>query len=455
MAICAIATAPGRGGIAVIRVSGDNTFPLVEKLLEKPLPQQPRLATYRQLRNLQGELLDDVVITTFRAPHSFTGDDTVEIACHGSTFIQQEILKALREAGCEMAGPGEFTQRAFLNGRLDLSQAEAVADLINAESRAMHRVAMSQMRGGVSEKLAQMRDKLLELTSLLELELDFGDHEELEFADRLELSQITADLLRHIERLKDSFNAGNAIKNGIPVAIVGAPNVGKSSMLNALLGEERAIVTDIPGTTRDIIEDTMQLGGYTFRFIDTAGIRSTTDTIEQIGIERSFQQMEKAAIVLYLTDKEPDADVLSKILSQSEEKYLVGVSTKSDLNQAVATAEAWKAMGFEVNEWNSLVVTSSKTDTGLDALKQQLCAIAQKLTATETDVIITNARHHEALSRAHESLLRVADALQIGISGDLIAQDLRETLHHLGLITGQITTTEVLHNIFSKFCIGK
>lgn len=455
MAICAIATAPGRGGIAVIRVSGDNTFPLVEKLLEKPLPQQPRLATYRQLRNLQGELLDDVVITTFRAPHSFTGDDTVEIACHGSTFIQQEILKALREAGCEMAGPGEFTQRAFLNGRLDLSQAEAVADLINAESRAMHRVAMSQMKGGVSEKLAQMRDKLLELTSLLELELDFGDHEELEFADRSELSQITADLLRHIERLKDSFNAGNAIKNGIPVAIVGAPNVGKSSMLNALLGEERAIVTDIPGTTRDIIEDTMQLGGYTFRFIDTAGIRSTTDTIEQIGIERSFQQMEKAAVVLYLTDKEPDAEVLSKILSQSEEKYLVGVSTKSDLNHAVATAEAWEAMGFEVNEWNSLVVTSSKTDTGLDALKQQLCAIAQKLTATETDVIITNARHHEALSRAYESLLRVADALQMGISGDLIAQDLRETLHHLGLITGQITTTEVLHNIFSKFCIGK
>lgn len=455
MAICAIATAPGRGGIAVIRVSGDNTFPLVEKLLEKPLPQQPRLATYRQLRNLQGELLDDVVITSFRAPHSFTGDDTVEIACHGSTFIQQEILKALREASCEMAGPGEFTQRAFLNGRLDLSQAEAVADLINAESRAMHRVAMSQMRGGVSEKLAQMRDKLLELTSLLELELDFGDHEELEFADRSELSQITADLLRHIERLKESFNAGNAIKNGIPVAIVGAPNVGKSSMLNALLGEERAIVTDIPGTTRDIIEDTMQLGGYTFRFIDTAGIRSTTDTIEQIGIERSFQQMEKAAIVLYLTDKAPDADVLSKILSQSEEKYLVGVNTKSDLNHAVATSDTWKAMGFEVNEWNSLVVTSSKTDTGLDALKEQLCAIAQKLTATETDVIITNARHHEALSRAHESLQRVADALQMGISGDLIAQDLRETLHHLGLITGQITTTEVLHNIFSKFCIGK
>lgn len=455
MAICAIATAPGRGGIAVIRVSGDNTFPLVEKLLEKPLPQQPRLATYRQLRNLQGELLDDVVITTFRAPHSFTGDDTVEIACHGSTFIQQEILKALREAGCEMAGPGEFTQRAFLNGRLDLSQAEAVADLINAESQAMHRVAMSQMKGGVSEKLAQMRDKLLELTSLLELELDFGDHEELEFADRSELSQITADLLRHIERLKESFNAGNAIKNGIPVAIVGAPNVGKSSMLNALLGEERAIVTDIPGTTRDIIEDTMQLGGYTFRFIDTAGIRSTTDTIEQIGIERSYQQIEKASVVLYLTDKEPDADVLSKILSQSEEKYIVGVTTKADLNQAVATAEAWKAMGFEVNEWNSLVVTSSKTDTGLDALKQQLCAIAQKLTATETDVIITNARHHEALSRAHESLQRVADALQMGISGDLIAQDLRETLHHLGVITGQITTTEVLHNIFSKFCIGK
>lgn len=455
MAICAIATAPGRGGIAVIRVSGDNTFPLVEKLLEKPLPQQPRLATYRQLRNLQGELLDDVVITTFRAPHSFTGDDTVEIACHGSTFIQQEILKALREAGCEMAGPGEFTQRAFLNGRLDLSQAEAVADLINAESRAMHRVAMSQMRGGVSEKLAQMRDKLLELTSLLELELDFGDHEELEFADRSELSQITADLLRHIERLKDSFNAGNAIKNGIPVAIVGAPNVGKSSMLNALLGEERAIVTDIPGTTRDIIEDTMQLGGYTFRFIDTAGIRSTTDTIEQIGIERSFQQMEKAAVVLYLTDQAPDAVVLGKILSRSEEKYIVGVATKADLNQTVAPSETWKALGFEVNSRNSLVITSSKTADGLDALKEQLCTIAQQLTASETDVIITNARHHEALSRAHESLLRVADALQMGISGDLIAQDLRETLHHLGLITGQITTTEVLHNIFSKFCIGK
>ncbi len=302
MAICAIATAPGRGGIAVIRVSGENTFPLVEKLLEKPLPQQPRLATYRQLRNLQGELLDDVVITTFRAPHSFTGDDTVEIACHGSTFIQQEILKALREAGCEMAGPGEFTQRAFLNGRLDLSQAEAVADLINAESRAMHRVAMSQMRGGVSEKLAQMRDKLLELTSLLELELDFGDHEELEFADRTELSQITSDLLRHIERLKDSFNAGNAIKNGIPVAIVGAPNVGKSSMLNALLGEERAIVTDIPGTTRDIIEDTMQLGGYTFRFIDTAGIRETDDAVEKIGVERSRRAVEQADLVLALVD---------------------------------------------------------------------------------------------------------------------------------------------------------
>ncbi|MDO4191061.1 MAG: tRNA uridine-5-carboxymethylaminomethyl(34) synthesis GTPase MnmE [Bacteroidales bacterium] len=454
MAICAIATAPGRGGIAVIRVSGNDAFNIVEQLLEKPLPYQPRTATYRKLLNTDGKQIDDVVITTFRAPNSFTGEDTVEIACHGSTFIQQEILKQLIAAGATMAAPGEFTQRAFLNGKLDLSQAEAVADLINAETTAMHNVAMNQMKGGIGKELATMREKLLELTSLLELELDFGDHEELEFADRTQLSEITNETLEHIQRLINSFSAGNAIKNGIPVAIVGAPNVGKSSLLNALLGEERAIVTNIPGTTRDVIEDSIEINGFTFRFIDTAGIRNTVDTIEQIGIKRSYQQIEKATIVLFLADNIHNAVNLSNITPSIKDKHLIGVSTKSDLNTDGITQEQWHMLGL-TNTNTSFVTTSTKTAKGIDSLKEKLCEIAQTITTTESSTIITNARHYEALLKARESLQRVAEALTQGISGDLVAQDLRETLHHLGLITGQITTTEVLHNIFSKFCIGK
>ena len=431
--ICAPATAVG-GALAIIRVSGSKALPIVSTLC--PLCCDTVAANTTHFTHLveydavsqhpQHPLpIDEALITIFRAPHSYTGEDSVEISCHGSRYIINKVLELLVQAGCRMANPGEFTQRAYLNGKLDLSQAEAVADLIASTNEATHRLAMTQLRGGISTELSNLREQLLKLTSLLELELDFSDHEDLEFADRTQLLELTQHIDAHITRLADSFHVGNALKNGIPVAIVGAPNVGKSTLLNALLGEERAIVSDIQGTTRDAIEDTINLGGITFRFIDTAGIRHTSDTIENLGIERSIAAVQRAQIILMMTEPGvPYPDIPIR-----EDQTVIRIINKTEDFQA-------------------------KYGVGLDRLRQRLIDSVPK--ASDTDAIITNARHYEALILAHTHLLRILSGLQNNLSGDLLAEDLRLTLDTLAEITGnKITTNEVLDTIFSYFCVGK
>ena len=396
---------------------------------------------------------NEVVAAVFRAPRSFTGEDTVEFTCHGSIYIQQTILRLLIAQGCRMAGPGEFTQRSFLNGKMDLSQAEAVADLIASTSAGQHRLAMNQMRGGFSQELKALREQLLHLTSLMELELDFADHEELEFADRKELEEIASRIERTISRLAQSFKAGNAIKNGIPVAIIGETNAGKSTLLNALLNEEKAIVSDIHGTTRDIIEDTVNIQGVLFRFIDTAGIRETRDTIEALGIERSFRAIERADIVLWLVDQtEADKQIATlsgKVLPLCEGKQLILVLNKSDLN---ASKPSIVNRQLSINKVLSI---SAKHKEGIDQLQSLLVEAAHLPALSSSDVIVTNLRHYEALSRALEAIRRVQEGLSSGLSGDFISQDLRECIFHLSDIVGEVTTDMVLQSIFTHFCIGK
>ena len=423
--ICALATAPG-GALGIIRVSGPAALSAVSSLCSVRCDcVATNTIHYTHITTPAGDIIDDVLVSIFRAPHSYTGEDCVEISCHGSRYILNKVLELLVQQGCRMAGPGEYTQRAYLNGKFDLSQAEAVADLIASTNRSTHHMAMSQLRGHFSSKLSMLRDQLLKLTSLLELELDFSDHEDLEFANRSELLQLAQQIDTHIQHLADSFQTGNALKQGIPVAIVGAPNVGKSTLLNALLGEERAIVSDIQGTTRDAIEDTIQLNGIQFRFIDTAGIRHTSDQIELLGIERSLAAAKRARIILMMTEPGipyPDLEV-------RDDQTLLRIENKTNHFQA-------------------------KYGVGLAALKQQLIAAAPTL--SDTDVIVTNARHHDALLRAHDSLLRVLEGLHNELSGDLLSEDLRQTLSHLAEITGgKITPQETLNNIFSHFCVGK
>ena len=426
--IVAVSTPHGMGGIAVVRVSGPQAVDTVARRWQgAPLgTMASHTAHLGRIVDSQGQLLDQVVLTIFRAPHSFTGEDVIEISCHGSMWIQQQVVVTLIDAGCRAATGGEFTQRAFAAGKMDLSQAEAVADLIASSNKTTHQMAMSQLRGHFSSELSRLREKLLKLTSLLELELDFSDHEDLEFADRTELLTIATDINTRITRLAQSFETGNALKNGIPVAIVGAPNVGKSTLLNALVGEERAIVSDIQGTTRDAIEDTIQLGGITFRFIDTAGIRHTDDKIENLGIERSKAAAQRARIILLMTQPGvPYPDVPIR-----EDQTVIRIENKSETFQA-------------------------KYGVGLDLLCQQLIEAAPK--ADDSDVIVTSARQYEALIQAHENLQRVIDGLMMQLSGDLLAEDLRLVLSNLAEITGQrqITPQETLNNIFSHFCVGK
>ena len=422
--ICALATAPG-GALGIIRISGPKALESLSHVFTKDLTEaKPNTIHYGHIKD-HVAIIDEVMVSVFKAPHSYTGEDSAEISCHGSRYILNQVLELLCQHGCRMAQPGEFTQRAYLNGKMDLSQAEAVADLIASTNKATHRMAMSQLRGGISSELSQLREQLLKLTSLLELELDFSDHEDLEFADRSELLALTLKIDAHITRLADSFHTGNALKNGIPVAIVGAPNVGKSTLLNALLGEERAIVSDIQGTTRDAIEDTIQLGGITFRFIDTAGIRHTDDQIESLGIERSLATAQRARIVLMMTEPGvpyPDITV-------HDDQTIIRIENKTEAFQA-------------------------KYGIGLDDLRQRLIEAAPK--TADSDIIVTNARHYEALCRAHEHLLRVIEGLQMQLSGDLLSEDLRLTLDTLSEITGGlITPQETLNNIFSHFCVGK
>ncbi len=456
--ICAISTAAGVGGVAVIRVSGPEAFAICDTLFhakqkDKKLAGQPAYSlTYGTIRT-ESETVDDVVAAIFRAPHSFTGEDTVEITCHGSLYIQQRLLQLLVAAGCRMARPGEYTQRAFLNGKMDLSQAEAVADLIASTSAGQHRLALNQMRGGFSRELKALREQLLKITSLMELELDFADHEELEFADRTELKALADEIERVISRLAESFKTGNAIKNGIPVAIIGETNAGKSTLLNLLLHEEKAIVSDIHGTTRDVIEDTTTLAGQLYRFIDTAGIRDTTDTIESLGIERTFRKIAQATIVLWMVDATDAArqieEIGGKIFPQCADKQLIMVFNKADLLD-------------DKPDWSSLlphelpfVTISAKAATNIERLQQMLVEAASTPNAGQGDVIVSNLRHYEALTRALDAIRRVQEGLAAHLSGDFVSQDLRECIFHLSDIVGEVTTDQVLGNIFSHFCIGK
>ena len=458
--ICAIATAQG-GAIGVIRVSGPDAISITSKIFT-PVSgvalkeRRPYTLTFGKILSADGEIIDEVLVSIFRSPHSYTGEDSTEISCHGSSYILQQVMRRLIECGCRSALPGEYTQRAFLNGKIDLSQAEAVADLIASSSAATHRLAMNQMRGGFSNELSMLRDKLLHLTSLMELELDFSDHEELEFADRAELRKIANDIERVIARLANSFSVGNVIKNGVPVAIIGETNAGKSTLLNALLNEDKAIVSDIHGTTRDVIEDTININGITFRFIDTAGICHTTDIVECIGIERTYQKIDQATIVLWLIDSDNNTDynaLKKEILPHCKEKHLIVLFNKCDKLSDNRHKEL--SLSFDDVEATKLYI-SAKQRIGLNTLEKLLTEAAALPDISQNDVIVTNIRHYEALSRALEAIHRAQEGISINLPGDLISEDLRECLLHLSeIIGGAFDAEDVLGNIFKNFCIGK
>ena len=455
--ICAVSTPHGMGGIAVIRVSGDDALDIVQQRWQgKPIAEMAsHTAHLGHILDSQGEILDEAVLTLFRTPNSFTGEDVVEISCHGSMWIQQQIVGTLIDAGCRAATGGEFTQRAFANGKMDLSQAEAIADVIASQSRASHHVAMNQMRGAFSRQLSTLRSQLLQFVSLIELELDFSE-EDVTFADRERLTTLATDIKTVIDSLAQSYQAGNAIKNGLPVAIVGPTNAGKSTLLNTLLGDDRALVSDIKGTTRDVIEDTVVMGGTLLRFIDTAGIRESQDVIESMGIERSFKKMDEARIVLWVIDATAPAeeveDFYIKIQQHCRDKAVIAVINKVD----TAIAFAVEKMLKKLNHGIKTIKISAREGSGIEMLKQEIITTAALPQVTdENAVIVTNARHYHALVRASEALDRTLQGLSTGLSGDLLSQDIRECMHYLGEITGEISTHEILGEIFAHFCVGK
>ncbi|MFA6702827.1 MAG: tRNA uridine-5-carboxymethylaminomethyl(34) synthesis GTPase MnmE [Dysgonamonadaceae bacterium] len=457
--ICAISTAPGMGAIAVIRLSGEGSITFTDLVFKSPsdkrLVDQPANTVHFGRIYNENELLDEVMVAVFHAPHSFTGEENVEISCHGSVFIQQKLVELLLSRGARMAKPGEFTQRAFKNGKMDLSQAEAVADLISSYSKNTHRIALNQMRGGFALKLKDIRVKLLDFVSLIELELDFSE-EDVEFANRDKLSELTIDIEKEISVLVKSFQLGNAIKNGIPVAIIGETNVGKSTLLNLLLNEEKAIVSDIHGTTRDVIEDTVNIEGITFRFIDTAGIRETSDVVESLGIERTFQKINQASLVLWMID-------LTSTVSQIEASASSIVPKLKDKKVMLLFNKSDKLSGEELEEKKHLLqkltadrlYISAKSGQNISELRTHLLKVAQIPQIGENDVVVTNLRHYEALTKALTAIRRVEKGLDLQITSDFLSQDIRECMFYLGEITGQISTDEILGNIFSKFCIGK
>lgn len=458
--ICAISTPPGTGGIAVIRVSGKDAISAVDAVCqlknnERLSEQKGYTVHFATIENEAHETVDDVLVTLFRSPNSFTGEDVVEISCHGSLFIQEEILRLLIHNGCRLAKPGEFTMRAFFNGKMDLSQAEAVADLIASSSESAHRMAMNQMRGGFSTELNLLREKLLHFVSLIELELDFSE-EDVEFVDRTSLLHLAEEIHEKITSLADSFKTGNVLKNGIPVALVGETNVGKSTLLNLLLNEEKAIVSDIHGTTRDAIEDYVTIDGITFRFIDTAGIRQTKDAVENMGIERTYQKIEQSDIVLWIVDCTEVTEhiewLTEKIAKRAEGKKIILVFNKID---KLAEDER-EIVGELFNQFEGeRIYISAKKKINIANLKKALVKASQLKKIKSDDVIVSNIRHYEALIRAKEAIQRVMEGLKAGISGEFLSQDIRDCIYHLGEITGQITNDEILGNIFSKFCIGK
>jgi tRNA modification GTPase len=457
--ICAPAT-PAGGALGILRVSGEKTYEILSKIVKFPSPaknlEKLDANTTHFCRIMDGEIVvDEVVLSLFRDPHSYTGEDMIEISCHGSIYIQKKILELLVLRGCRMARPGEFTQRAFLNGKMDLSQAEAVADLIASESESSHRIAMSQMRGGFSQELKKMRDELLSFVSLIELELDFSE-EDVEFANRENLKQLLGNLLSYTGSLKDSFRMGNVLKNGVPVAIVGKPNVGKSTLLNALLKEEKAIVSDIEGTTRDAIEDTVVIEGITFRFIDTAGIRETADIIENLGIRKTYQKIEDASVVLLLEEAADDPENIVKATEtiqkqiEGKDKEFLLIINKTDL----VSADQLDVLRSRLQKLPAIYLSAKSTEN-LHKLTTALLNAAHLKDFNSTGTVISNLRHFEALSSAHIALERVVSGIENQLTTDLLAQDIREALHYLGEITGEITTDEILGNIFRNFCIGK
>ena len=461
--ICAISTPHGMGAIAVIRVSGSHAFDAVTSVFQRNGKKMPiediisHKAFYGHII-YKGEMLDEVLVTFFKSPHSFTGEDSAEISVHGSVYVQQRLLQVLIAQGCRMAEAGEFTRRAFVNRKFDLAQAEAIADLIESESEAAHRVAVNQLKGGFSKELQMMRSKLLEMTSLIELELDFSE-EDVEFADRSQLKALLHETLAHVDKLKDSFRLGNAIKNGIPVAIVGQTNTGKSTLLNALLGEDRAIVSDIAGTTRDTIEETLNINGILYRFIDTAGLRNTDETIEKIGIERSYRKIQEATIVIGMLDATKDYEstlsAAKEILSKVDLEHQQLILCINKVDTLDDQGEALLGLLRQVLDDDDILVIclSAKSRFGLRDLYNTLKHY-QPLSYPDA-TLVTNVRHYEALLHASESLKQVQQGLEMNIPTDLISQDLRQALHYLGSITGEITTDEVLGSIFSRFCIGK
>ena len=470
--ICALAT-PAGGAIGIIRLSGSNAITLTDKIFHsangKSLEEaKPYTLHYGEIKDKDGNTIDDVLVSVFRAPHSYTGENSTEISCHGSRYILQQVLHRFTEVGCRQAEPGEYTRRAYLNGKMDLSQAEAVADLIASTNKATHKMALSQLKGHFSNELSLLREKLLKMTSLLELELDFSDHEELEFADRSDLQALAEEINHKITTLAHSFETGNALKQGVAVAIVGKTNVGKSTLLNRLLHEEKAIVSDIHGTTRDVIEDTTLIDGITFRFIDTAGIRKTDDVVENIGIERTFQKMEEAKIVIWLLDEQPSVSEIEEMKQKNQGKKLLVVFNKMDKleNDKLEKDKFTHFFGSDSSSSDSSssdstesdppLFISARTGENVSSLEQALVKAADIHEITENDVIITSARHYDALLRAQASLSRVLESMEAGMSGDIIAEDLKMVLEELGEITGgQISSQETLNNIFKHFCIGK
>ena len=492
--ICAPATVPGTGAISVIRVSGPEAFTFADKVItcrKGSISDAPGYTIkFGNIYDASGVMLDEVLVSIFRAPLSYTGENCVEISCHASSYIVSSVMDLLYAAGCRAAEPGEFTQRAFLNGKMDLAQAEAVADVIASQNAAAHRIAFKQMKGGFSSELKDMRSELLELVSLMELELDFSE-EEVEFADRGKLDSLLTALVEHISRLIDSFKLGNAIKNGVPVAIAGATNTGKSTLLNALLGEDRAIVSDVHGTTRDTIEETLNIDGVLFRFIDTAGLRETDEIVEKIGIERTFKKISEASVVLGMVDLSRDfisscetvheivtkvdfgtqilifllnktdicevnknVSIVNYIVSQLELKGIRGNLTTSSNEASSVTENQHKPHISDASEV-SIIPISAKTGTGINTLREILATSQRDLLADSDTTLVTNQRHVQALSEARTSLLRAQEGLTLSIPTDLVSQDIRETIYHLGSIVGEISTDEVLGNIFRNFCIGK
>jgi tRNA modification GTPase len=461
--ICALSTANGIGAIGLVRVSGEKALTITSSIFSKNLEDKPtHTAHFGTIRSQSGELIDEVLVTVFAAGKSFTGEASAEIACHGSPFIQQQIIRLLLEAGCRMAEPGEFTMRAFLNGKMDLSQAEAVSDLITSQSRNAHHIAMKQMRGGFSNDLKEIREKLINFASLIELELDFSE-EDVEFADRTQLNKMVNDVLAYIRRLAKSFELGNAIKNGVPVAIVGAPNTGKSTLLNQLLGEDRAIVSNIEGTTRDVIEETMNINGIVFRLIDTAGIREGAETVEAMGIERSFEKIKAAQLVIVMSDyselgslaeghqsmnTETAATWINTLQGEHPDKAFVLIGNKADLRNSISE---------NTPELNNIqfIPLSAKAGDGIEQLKSWMESQVIGNFDLANETIVSNERHFDALLKTEASLAKAKECLDTNITADFVAMDIRQAMHHLGTITGDISTDDLLGNIFSKFCIGK